>query len=213
MVGGSEYVSCLALAKATLRTAKLNGCCVVECGTWKGGMSAGLIETCGRNRDYFFFDSFEGLPAVTVEDGEAAHQWQTNTTGEHYFDNCTASLAEFLSVVRMTRLAPERLHVYKGQFDSTLPHVKMPSIGILRIDADWYSSTMVCLEQLWDQVASGGIIVIDDYFAWEGCRKALHRFLGSRLCVEAIQQTSFAKVAFIKKGQSPNSYSPTSFKS
>src|SRR5262245_47968782 len=33
---------------------------VIECGTWKGGMAAALVEVGGENRRYYFFDSFEG---------------------------------------------------------------------------------------------------------------------------------------------------------
>ena len=33
--------------------------CVVECGVWRGGMSAGMAEVLGPSREYFLFDSFE----------------------------------------------------------------------------------------------------------------------------------------------------------
>src|SRR5215831_15391207 len=32
--------------------------CIVECGVWRGGMSAGLCLLLGSERDYFLFDSF-----------------------------------------------------------------------------------------------------------------------------------------------------------
>ena len=36
--------------------------CVVECGTWKGGMIGGIATVLGPEREYHLFDSFEGLP-------------------------------------------------------------------------------------------------------------------------------------------------------
>ena len=52
---------------------------VVECGTWRGGMSAALIEIGGPDRDYHFFDSFQGLPPARESvDGRAAIDWQSN---------------------------------------------------------------------------------------------------------------------------------------
>lgn len=35
---------------------------VVECGTWRGGMIAGIADTLGANRRYHLFDSYEGMP-------------------------------------------------------------------------------------------------------------------------------------------------------
>ena len=45
---------------------------IVECGTWKGGMIAGIASLLGPERDYFLFDSFEGLPPAKEIDGESA---------------------------------------------------------------------------------------------------------------------------------------------
>ena len=51
--------------------------CVVECGVWRGGMSAGMAEVLGVERNYFLFDSFEGLPPAREDlDGTAAVAWQ-----------------------------------------------------------------------------------------------------------------------------------------
>ena len=49
---------------------------IVECGVWRGGMSAGLAEILGPERDYYLFDSFEGLPSAQEIDGPAALAWQ-----------------------------------------------------------------------------------------------------------------------------------------
>lgn len=40
---------------------------VVECGVWKGGMSAGITQLLGDERTYYLYDSFEGLPAAGDE--------------------------------------------------------------------------------------------------------------------------------------------------
>jgi macrocin-O-methyltransferase TylF-like protien len=36
------------------------------------------------------------------------------------------------------------------------------SIALLRLDSDWYESTVVCLTHLYDLVPLGGVVVIDD---------------------------------------------------
>jgi hypothetical protein len=41
---------------------------VVECGVWKGGMSAGIAYLLGDDRAYYLYDSFQGLPAAEDQD-------------------------------------------------------------------------------------------------------------------------------------------------
>src|SRR5262249_59844808 len=43
-----------------------------------------------------------------------------------------------------------------------------------------YASVRSCLDNLYDQVADGGFIVLDDYYSFEGCAIAIHEFLGER---------------------------------
>jgi hypothetical protein len=53
-------------------------------------------------------------------------------------------------------------------------------IAILRLDTDWYESSKFELEQLYDNVVDGGVIIFDDYFHWEGQRKATDEFFMNR---------------------------------
>lgn len=76
----------------------------------------------------------------------------------------------------------EFIHYHKGWFQHTLPEIKneIDQIAILRLDGDWYDSIKVCLENLYDKVVPGGLVVIDDYGYYEGCTKAVDEFLESR---------------------------------
>lgn len=47
---------------------------------------------------------------------------------------------------------------------------------MLRLDGDWYASTKICLEYLYNKVEIGGVVIIDDYYTYEGCRKAVNEF-------------------------------------
>jgi hypothetical protein len=75
-----EYCANLRLAE---RFRHLPGA-VVECGTWKGGMIAGLACVFGARRAYYLFDSFEGPPAAKEIDGAAALRWQADTQSPRY---------------------------------------------------------------------------------------------------------------------------------
>ena len=71
--------------------------------------------------------------------------------------------------------------VHKGWFDDTLSQFPQDGrIAVLRLDGDWFDSTLVCLEALWGRVIPNGLVLIDDYYDWSGCANAVHQFLDSR---------------------------------
>ena len=49
-------------------------------------------------------------------------------------------------------------------------------ISLLRLDGDFYESTMVTLEELYPLVSKGGIVIIDDYGGFQGCKKAVDEY-------------------------------------
>jgi O-methyltransferase len=146
--------------------------CVVECGVWRGGMSAGIADVL-PGRLHYLFDSFEGLPAPTAPDANAAG-W-----GPHfpnYFDNCRAEQGYAEKAMALSKARSAR--VITGWFDATVPGFKPDEpIAVLRLDGDWYESTMTCLVGLYDCVLPSGVVIIDDYWAWDGCARAVHDFL------------------------------------
>jgi O-methyltransferase len=87
----------------------------------------------------------------------------------------------------------------KGWFQDTVPKLALPEpIALLRLDGDWYESTMDCLLGLYDRVAPLGVIVLDDYHFWEGCTRAVHDFLSRRQLVARIRGSPHG-VAYILK--------------
>jgi hypothetical protein len=199
MVGCDAYVANLWLVDHTLAGTGLGSGCIIECGTWRGGMAAGLMSVGGEGREYFFFDSFRGLPSPGVEDGDEARRWRANKRGPRYFNNCTASLKEFEAVIAKTRIPKDHIHVHEGWFEETFPDALVPPISVLRLDVDWFKSTMICFEKFWDLLLPGAIVLLDDYYDWEGCRKAVHSFLSRTNACEGIRESSFGEVAYIVK--------------
>jgi O-methyltransferase len=202
MIGARAYAENLALISMSLRNPALNQGSIIECGTWRGGMSAGMIEVGGFDRRYNFFDSFEGLPPAGEQDGEKAKEYQRDTASPTYYENCTASLEEFDKTISLTGVPPEKVSIHKGFFERTLPLFACPPISVLRLDADWYESTMVCLDKFWDYLLPGGLLLIDDYHVWEGCTRAVHAFLARRDAKESIKQGPVGRVAFLIKAAS-----------
>jgi O-methyltransferase len=192
MIPRESYVANLTLAQ---RFSSAPGA-VVECGTWKGGMIAGIATLLGPGREYWLFDSFAGLPPAKPIDGEAALRWQADTAAPTYFDNCTAAETDAAKAMELSGVSDYR--ICKGWFRNTLRAGQFPGgISLLRIDADWYDSTMEVLEPLFPQVNPGGAILIDDYYQWDGCAKAVHDYLSRHGAVERID--SHGGVCFIAK--------------
>ena len=50
-------------------------------------------------------------------------------------------------------------------------------ISVLRLDGDWYESTMTCLRGLVPHLAPKALVLVDDYYDWDGCARALHDYL------------------------------------
>lgn len=154
----------------------------VECGVARGGSSALLalvVKRYSRQPRYVYaFDSFEGMPEPTAMDthkGVAANEtgWGTGT--------CAAPESSVMEAAAKLGAA-DVVHTVKGYFETTLPHMRdrIGMVALLHVDADWYESTKVVLENLYDRVSNNGRIQIDDYGFWEGCRKAVDEFQTQR---------------------------------
>jgi O-methyltransferase len=162
--------------------------CFVECGVWRGGMIAGIYEFSKIKRNCILFDSFEGLPEVKENDGKAAKTWQETNNGMG-LDNCRAEISFAEEAMKLSN--SKNHQIVQGWFDQTLPVTKINEpIAVLRLDGDWYDSTMVCLENLYPLVAEKGLIIIDDYYAWDGCSRAVHDYLSKNNLPLRISQTS-----------------------
>ncbi len=162
--------------------------CVIECGVWRGGMIAAMAEMLGATRRYYLFDSFKGLPMAQEVDGYRAKQWQNDHSSPDYFDNCGADESFAKKAMELSRTKKYRL--MKGWFSETVPGFTPDSpIAILRLDGDWYDSTMQCLEGLYKHVAKGGVIILDDYYTWVGCSRAVHDFLSRQELPDVIRHT------------------------
>ena len=174
---------------------------IVECGTWRGGMAAGMVEITRGRAQYAFLDSFQGLPPAGSRDGQAAHAWQSDVEGTWYYDNCTATRSQFDQVMQRTKFQEANVEIHKGWFEDSLPCFAPRAIAVLRLDADWFDSTLECLTWLFPLVKVGGLVILDDYGTWDGCSRAVHKYLSDYDRPEFIERAPGTGVAFIVKKQ------------
>ena len=155
-------------------------------------MIAGFADVLGPDREYFLFDSFEGLPPAREMDGPAALRWQANKQSPGYHDNCKAAADDARTAMRLSAAA--HFSLLKGWFGKTIPSFSPPEpIAVLRLDADWYESTLTCLKYLYPHVAPGGVVIIDDYegMGWlcaGGSRIFVHAGVGRSSANSAVRK-------------------------
>jgi hypothetical protein len=170
----------------------------VECGVWKGGcvglMALTNLHYGERRRHIHLFDAFDDIcePDARV-DGERAIRETQMWAKQPKFDGELKPLVGIYdkrggpgTIEENRRLLeedigydPDYLHYHKGWFQDTVPSVaeQIEEIAILRLDGDWYASTKVCLDHLFRRVTNGGFVIVDDYGAYDGCRKAVDECL------------------------------------
>lgn len=165
---------------------------IVECGVWRGGQtmlaSFILLENGDSDRDIWLFDTYTGMSKPSEHDeyvfgGRSSKDvWEATSRGDHN-DWCYASLDEVKKNVFSTGYPKEKYRFVKGMVESTLTEktTDLPEkIALLRLDTDFYESTLVELETLYPRLVQGGVLLIDDYGSWTGARKAVEEYFNKK---------------------------------
>ena len=157
----------------------------VECGVWRGGSIAAAARTLQRlgdvDRDLWLYDTFEGMSEPTDQDVDCwGYDAETLLTEQDRSDAksvwCVSALQEVKNVMAETSYPANRVNYVEGRVEETLPGNKPEKIALLRLDTDWYESTKCELEELFPRLQPGGVLIIDDYGHWQGCRKAVDEY-------------------------------------
>ena len=169
---------------------------IVECGVGRG---RSLITILAINRlkemmnpkvsrKIFALDSFEGFPSPHKFDNSSRNpkkgEWSESPNKQ--FKYSVTSLKKIISLAELDSKDFNEIKIVKGFFDKTTQKLKVKKISILHLDGDLYDSVLSPLNNLWEKVSIGGIVVIDDYIAdkklsknegFPGARRAIDEFL------------------------------------
>jgi O-methyltransferase len=161
---------------------------VIEAGTARGGSAIVMAAAKAPERPMKVYDVFGMIPPPTDQDGEDVHERYAKITsgeargpgGETYYgyrDDLYTEVEQ--SFARLGVPTGERnVALVKGLFEDTID-LDEP-VAIAHLDGDWYESTMTCLTRIAPLVVPGGRIVLDDYYAWSGCRRAVDEYFTDR---------------------------------
>jgi O-methyltransferase len=162
----------------------------VECGVYNGGSAAIVASLIAHDdRCLWLFDSFSGMPATTPVDGLDARA---------YIGQCVGSEDRVLEALALANFPREKLVMCKGWFVDTFQGELPEQVSFLHIDADWYENIKLCLETFYDRVPNGGVIVLDDFAYWEGCREAFYDFCFSRGIKPLLERCGLQQAYWIK---------------
>ena len=161
----------------------------VECGVWRGGhgiLAKLIFERMGSDKTVWMFDTFAGMAEPGNEDVSsfykipAIHDYLKNKKETHN-EWCYASLEDVQKNCVSFGIDPDDLRFVKGDVCETLSvDANLPSeISILRLDTDWYESTKMELDVLYPVISEKGVLIVDDYGTWEGCRLAVDKYFQS----------------------------------
>lgn len=163
------------------------GGAIVECGVWKGGASfaMALAQRAAAGRipcPVHMLDSFEGLPPATERDGASALAWQSGQDPAQPDAFLRTPEEAVRAAARRLGLSAREVEIHRGWFSDTAEPLarrlaREGGVALLRLDGDWYDSTLQCLEAFGPALQEGAVIIVDDYFVWDGCARAVHDWL------------------------------------
>ncbi len=166
---------------------------LIETGVWRGGatiLMRGILRAYGvTDRRVFVADSFEGLPAPD------SGKYPADAGDKHHLLTPLAvSLEEVKSNFEKYGLLDEQVCFLKGWFKDTLPRAPIERLAVIRLDGDMYESTMDGLKHLYPKLSVGGYLIVDDYGAVRGCRKAIEDYRKAYGISEVIREIDWGGV-------------------
>jgi len=161
---------------------------IVECGVWRGGsmmlVAYALAHFGDTSRDLYLYDTFTGMTEpseIDIDFDHVAYQprWKeiTKQGGMMGFGDTVEGVKANLL---QTGYPERQMHFVAGDVLETIP-AKVPfRISLLRLDTDWYKSTLHELEHLYELIVPNGVMIIDDYGWCRGARKATDEFFAQQ---------------------------------
>jgi asparagine synthase (glutamine-hydrolysing) len=161
---------------------------IVEAGCALGGSAIAIASAKSKERPFFIYDVFGTIPPPSEQDGiDAQNRYQIIASGnadgiggEKYYGYENDLYAKVIDSFRKFSIEPQEnnIHFVKGLYENTM-QIEQP-VSFAHIDCDWYDSVMCCLNQIEPYLSSGGTLVIDDYYHYSGCKKAVDLYFRNK---------------------------------
>lgn len=170
---------------------------LIETGVWQGGaviLMKAILKANNSDKVVWCADSYQGLPKISgnyAEDQEIS--WLADV------EELKVSLEEVQKNFLDYGLLDKNVNFLKGWFKDTLPHAPIEKLAVLRLDGDYYESTMDALVHLYPKLSIGGYIIIDDYGHFPACAKAVNDYRNANSINEDIKWIDYTGVFWRKE--------------
>lgn len=141
-------------------------------------------------------DTFSGLPRETDETDEASF-----LRGIPEF---SVPLDAVKAAFRRYGLLDGQVVFLEGPFSTTLAAAPVTTLAVLRLDGDTYQSARDGLAALYDKLSPRGSLIVDDYFLFEGNRRAVDAFRSERGIADPIVAIDDYGAYWIKDARRPH---------
>lgn len=155
---------------------------LIETGAWRGGatilMRAVLAARGVSDRRVWVADSFQGLPQPDAESFPLEARAHQSRTMVEVYEHFAVSEDEVRANFERFGLLDEQVRFLPGWFEQTLPGAPIEHLALMRLDGDYYASTLQALESLYPRLSPGGYVIVDDYGerGWTYCARAVDEF-------------------------------------
>lgn len=157
----------------------------VEAGTALGGSAIIISALKQPGQSLHLFDTFTMIPPPNIKDGDDVHlRYKEIIEGRSkginqnlYYGYIDDLLSQVKDNFNKFEINSEEVFFHKGLFKDTMHFNE--KIAFAHIDCDWYESVKYCLNEIIPNLQVGGIVVIDDYESWSGCKLAVDEFIST----------------------------------
>lgn len=161
---------------------------IIEAGCALGGSALVIASSKERTRSFYIYDVFGMIPPPSKQDGDDTHErykiivsGESKGCGGNGYYGYEDDLLEKVEQTFYDHGLPtneNNIYLIRGLFENTL-FVNKP-VALAHIDCDWYESMMICLQRIEPHLVKGGVLIIDDYYTWAGCRKAVDAYFANK---------------------------------
>ncbi len=164
---------------------------LVEFGVALGGSGIILAQDCRSGRRFHGFDVFGMIPPPTSDkdDDKSRARYHViksgvseGINGDDYYGYRQDLLSDVKASFARHGVPVDEdiIQLHKGLFEDTWDSTSVGAIALAHIDCDWYDPVAFCLKVCSEKLSDGGLIIIDDYNDYGGCRTAVVEFLSAR---------------------------------